>query len=50
MSPGITESVVEDATLLWLKGLGYDTLHAPDIAPNEPAAERASYQGQRALL
>ena len=41
--PHITESVVEDAALIWLAGLGYDTLHAPDIAPNEPAAERDSY-------
>src|SRR4051794_40098073 len=41
--PHITETVVEDAALVWLAGLGYDTLHAPDIAPNEPAAERASY-------
>ena len=35
-----TESVVEDAALEWLKGLGYAVLHGPDIAAGEPAAER----------
>ncbi len=34
------ESVVEDAALAWLKGLGYAVLHGPDIAVGEPAAER----------
>jgi len=27
-----SESVVEDATLAWLMGLGYQILHGPDIA------------------
>jgi len=31
-----TESVVEDATLDILSGLGYAVLHGPDIAPGEP--------------
>ena len=35
-----TESVVEEATLDWLSGLGYTVLHGPDIAAGEPAAER----------
>ena len=35
-----TESIVEDAALAWLEGLGYAVLHGPDIAVGEPAAER----------
>src|SRR5437016_13634711 len=35
-----TESVVEDAALAWLEGLGYKVLHGPDIALGEPDAER----------
>jgi type I restriction enzyme R subunit len=38
-----TESVVEDAALAWLEGLGYAILHGPDIAPGEPFAEREDY-------
>ena len=34
------ESVVEDATLDWLKALGYTILHGPEIAAGEPGAER----------
>jgi type I restriction enzyme, R subunit len=44
MSNGITESVVEDAALDWLKGLGYEILSGLAIAPGEPAAERADYK------
>ncbi len=40
MSPRFTESVVEDAALAWLDGLGYAILHGPDIAPGEPFTER----------
>src|SRR2546428_5947566 len=40
---GITESVVEEATLTWFEELGYTVLHGPDIAPGEPDAERSSY-------
>ena len=36
----ITESVVEDAALDWLKELGYAVLHGPAIAAGEPGAER----------
>src|SRR5450759_1005355 len=35
-----TESVVEDASLAWIEGLGYAVLHGPDIAVGEPTAER----------
>lgn len=37
-----TESVVEEAALSWCGELGYSTLAGPQIAPEEPAAERAS--------
>jgi type I restriction enzyme R subunit len=37
------ESLVEEATLSWLASLGYTTLFGPDIAPEEPAAERESF-------
>ncbi len=43
MSPGITESDVEEAALIWFEELGYGVLNGPDIAPGEPIAERASY-------
>jgi type I restriction enzyme R subunit len=35
-----TESVVEDAALAWLEGLGYAVLNGPEIAPDMPGAER----------
>jgi hypothetical protein len=38
-----TESVVEDAALGWLEGLGYAVVHGPEIAPGEPGAEREDY-------
>jgi type I restriction enzyme R subunit len=38
-----TESIVEEAALAWLEGLGYAVLHGPDIAPGEPFAEREDY-------
>jgi type I restriction enzyme R subunit len=40
---GVTESIVEAATLEWFEGLGYTTLSAPDIAPNELNAERQTF-------
>jgi type I restriction enzyme R subunit len=40
----ISESVVEDAALDWLRGLGYEVLSGLAIAPGEPAAERADYK------
>jgi len=36
-----SESVVEEATLAWLDGLGYTVLHGPAIAAGEPGAERS---------
>ena len=44
MSEGVTESVVEDAALDWLRGLGYEVLSGLVIAPGEPAAERSDYK------
>ncbi len=41
MTVTFTESVVEDAALAWLEGLGYAVLHGPEIAAGEPAAERS---------
>src|SRR5260221_3485015 len=38
---GFAESVVEEAALAWLHGLGYAVLHGPDIAAGEPGAERS---------
>ncbi|MCY4614717.1 MAG: type I restriction endonuclease subunit R [Nitrospira sp.] len=40
---GVSESVVEDAALDWLDGLGWSVAHGPDIAPDTLAAERADY-------
>ena len=39
----IYESDIEEASLGWLADLGYTVLHGPDIAPDTPDAERASY-------
>jgi type I restriction enzyme R subunit len=41
---GFTESIVEQAALAWLEGLGYMILSGPEIAPNEPQAERDDYR------
>ena len=38
-----TESVVEDAALEWLEGMGYSIAHGPDIAHAGESPERASY-------
>lgn len=38
-----TESVVEQAALAWLESLHYDIVSGPTIAPDEPGAERASF-------
>jgi type I restriction enzyme R subunit len=35
MSQYFTESVVEEAALAWLEGLGYDIAHGPEIAESE---------------
>ena len=45
-----TESVVEEAALAWLEGLGYSILHGPDIAFGEPSAERIDPGFKDAIL
>ena len=40
----LNESIVEQAALDWLGGLGYEILSGLAIAPGEPAAERADYK------
>lgn len=37
------ETLVEDANLDWLKGLGWGPLNGPEIAPQTPGAERRDY-------
>lgn len=39
----ITESVVEAAVIAWFDELGYTTLAAPNIAPEQPNAERQTF-------
>jgi type I restriction enzyme R subunit len=41
---GVTESVVELAALAWFESAGWAVRNGTEIAPNEPAAERASYE------
>jgi len=43
MPVGFTESVVEEAALEWFRGIGYNVLHGPDIAPESATSERATY-------
>ena len=38
-----TESEVEDAALEWLANLGWSVAYGPDIGPDTPAVERASF-------
>ena len=40
---GITESVVEQASIAWLESLGWNVAHTPGIAPGSPGAERSGY-------
>jgi type I restriction enzyme R subunit len=39
----LDEAIVEDAALEWFGKLGYAVGHGPQLAPGEPAAERASF-------
>ena len=39
----IYESDIEETSLNWFAELGYTVLHGPDIAPDTPDAERATY-------
>ena len=43
MTAGLTEAVVEDAALDWLKSLGWTIAHGPNIALGSDTAERADY-------
>jgi len=43
MSQSFTESIVEQAALAWLEGVGWSVRHGPEIAPGEPRAERGDY-------
>lgn len=46
---GLTESIVEDATLAWFQALGYAWRNGADITPHLPEAERAD-SGQTLLV
>ena len=39
----IAEADVEEAALVWLRDLGWQVAHGPDIAPDTPGAERDDY-------
>ncbi len=39
----LNESIVENAALTWLAGLGHAVLHGPDIGPEGATPERGSY-------
>ena len=40
----LTEADIEQIALDWFAECGYTCVHGPDIAPDMPASERASYQ------
>ncbi|MFC6751790.1 type I restriction endonuclease subunit R [Deinococcus aquaticus] len=44
MGSSYNEETVELAALEWLRGQGFETAFGPDIAPETPGAQRASYQ------
>ncbi len=44
MPASYNESTVELAAIAWLEQLGYEYQFGPDIAPNEKAAERSSFE------
>ena len=39
----LNEAIVEDAALTWFGELGYAVGHGPQLAPDEPAAERDGF-------
>ncbi|MEN9934105.1 MAG: hypothetical protein RLZZ387_684, partial [Chloroflexota bacterium] len=41
--PSLSEADIEHTALAWLADLGWATAYGPDLAPGEPAAERAHY-------
>lgn len=42
-APAFSESEIETAALEWLRAIGWQVAHGPEIAPGMPAAERADY-------
>ena len=40
----LNEADIEQIALDWFAECGYACVHGPDIAPDMPASERASYQ------
>jgi type I restriction enzyme R subunit len=50
MSGGFTESVVEEAALAWLGGLGFGVRNGPSIATGEPGAERSDPNYREVVL
>ena len=50
MNGAFAESVVEEAALAWLEGLGYAVVHGPEIAVGEPSAERSDPNYRDAVL
>jgi type I restriction enzyme R subunit len=44
VAPRYDENVAELALLEWLGAIGWQVLHAPEIGPGEPSAERESYR------
>ncbi len=40
----LTEADVEEVALEWLSDLGWQVAHGPDIAPDQPRAERYSFE------
>ncbi|MCA9443726.1 MAG: type I restriction endonuclease subunit R, partial [Candidatus Omnitrophica bacterium] len=43
MSSTITETALEESTLSWLEGMGYEVIQGPTIAPGEAYAERGEW-------
>ena len=43
MTSRLTESAIEDFAIKLFERLGYDTIHAPDIAPDGDSPERSRY-------
>ncbi|MBI2070283.1 MAG: type I restriction endonuclease subunit R [Elusimicrobia bacterium] len=44
MRQNFSESTAEEAALEWLRGLGYEVRFGPEIAPEEPRAERTEFE------
>ncbi len=46
----LTESAIEDFAIKLFERLGYDYVHAPDIAPDGDRPERSRYDEVRVAL